>query len=97
MFLKIPNHFAIQFAKTSGKDGFLNYMSLQDFIEDHTLIGPFLFDKLDYLFRASYIFLINFVHCFLVLNLSAFKKHILDKIKRNSRIETQINVKEITN
>ena len=35
----------------TGKDGFVNYYHLSDYIEDHSLVVPLTFYQLDYLFR----------------------------------------------
>ena len=62
-----PNYTGIPLVKTGGKDGFLNYNSLQDFISNNTLIVALSLDKLDYFFRLYFIFsnlilLINLIH-----------------------------------
>ena len=44
--------------KLGGKDGLMAYSNVQDYINDNSYIGPLLFDKLDYLFRLYFAFLI---------------------------------------
>lgn len=52
MFTNIPNWTVLEMAKEGGRDGFMTYLSLSDFIEKNTFIGPLPFSKLDYFFRA---------------------------------------------
>ena len=88
----IPNYTGIPLAKTGGKDGFVNYSSIQDYIAEFTFIVPLALDKLDYLFRIYFVFLIimlfiNFAHYLyelayhsLLLYYLAFKKKIASKL-----------------
>ena len=47
-----PNYFAVKFEKRGGKDGFMHYDGLQDYVEENTRVEALSFDRLDYLFRV---------------------------------------------
>ena len=62
-----PNYLGIPLVKTGGKDGFLNYNSLQDYISDNTFTVALSLDKLEYFFRVYFVFsililLIKMIH-----------------------------------
>ena len=66
-----PNYTPIKFEKRGGKDGFVHYESLQEYIAANTQVDALSFYKLDYLFRiyfvlVSAILLINLLHYFVV-------------------------------
>ena len=46
-----PPNYLMKFAERGGKDGFVHYDGLQEYIEANTLVEALPFDKLDYLFR----------------------------------------------
>ena len=46
-----PPNYVMKFEKRGGKDGFVHYKGLQEYIEANTLVEALPFDKLDYLFR----------------------------------------------
>ena len=53
--------------KTGGPEGFLNYFSLSEFIEDHSKVDTLKLEQLDYLFRIYFgiltlLLLFNMIH-----------------------------------
>lgn len=62
-------------AKRGGKDGFMNFENVQDYIEENTRIEALQFYRLDYLFRlfitlVSLLLCLNLMHYFLFEGLS---------------------------
>lgn len=49
--------------KTGGRDGFMNYLSLMNYINDHSEVVPLKFVQLDYLFRIYFGVLLLFLFC----------------------------------
>ena len=64
--MPIQNFLSFKLAERGGKNGFSNYISLKEFIQDHSMIGPLLYAKLDYLFRLYFVFtLLVLLTCFI--------------------------------
>lgn len=54
IYRSIPNYSGIKFEKRGGKNGFVHYDGLNEYIEANTKIEALSFDKLDYLFRIYF-------------------------------------------
>ena len=63
-----PNYTPLKLEKVGGKDGFVHYEGLQEYIEANTRISALQFNQLDYLFRVY----LTIVTAILVLHLVHF-------------------------
>lgn len=66
----LPNFFSVE-AKRGGRDGFVHYDHLQEYLDANTRVTALPFDKLDYLFRGYF----AFVTAILLLNLVYYLVH----------------------
>ena len=79
--MPIQNFLSFKLAERGGKNGFSNYISLKEFIQDHSMIGPLLYAKLDYLFRLYFVFtLLVLLTCFIRIK----KRTICQSVRRVS-------------
>ena len=83
----MPNLTGLAFAKLGGKDGFMIYDNLETYIEDHTFFEALNFKKLDFLFRAYFIFLVSILIIFLTQHLLIFTYHYLSFFCRLIKFE----------
>ena len=57
-FGELPSYIEIKLEKVGGQDGFLHYNGLQNYIVENTKVTALMLDKLDYLFRVYFAFVI---------------------------------------
>ena len=77
-----PTPLGMKLEKRGGKDGFMHYKGLQEYIAENTKVEPLAFDKLDYLFRL-YLTLITVI---LFVNLVHYYRDDLNSFKRRIQI-----------
>ena len=66
----------------TGKDGYTNYFSLNDFIQDHSLVAPLSFVQFEYLFKIYF----GLLALLLALNMAHYVwSHLFDRIQRATR------------